>query len=182
MRAAFCLGLLLVATGAQAQQQGAPVRPPLIAMVREPMPPDAPLPPAPPSPSADLPAIAFGQDGDFYVCGRGNAVHYASEYRAFEARHRPQGVDERREYVAARASNIPLPEVPPMHLRPGYVMLRVAVSADGRVGDALVACSTDVLFNDAALAAVRSATFVPARARDVPVASVESIEYWYPRF
>ncbi|KRD77451.1 hypothetical protein ASE43_09935 [Lysobacter sp. Root983] len=42
--------------------------------------------------------------------------------------------------------------------------------------------SARALFNDAALAAVRSATFVPATSRGVAVASVESVEYRYPRF
>ncbi|RDZ27068.1 energy transducer TonB [Lysobacter silvisoli] len=179
--AALCLTWLLATTAAWAQE-GAPTRPPMVQVVREPMPPDAPLPPAPPSPNAATPAIAFADDGELYVCGRGSAVHYAAEYRAFEARHRPRGVDESKQYVAARESHIPTPEVPPERLRPGYVMLRVAVTAEGKVGDVLVACSTDVYFNDAAAAAVRSATFVPATSRGVAVASVESVEYWYPRF
>lgn len=185
MQAMFCLSLLSFATWAQAAQDPTPSRLPIVRLVREPVPPDSPPPPMPPAPrgpSAARPAIAFATDGDYYVCGHGSAVHYASEYRAFEARHRPSGVDEGRDYVAASDDELPLPEVPPARLRPGYVMLRVAVTADGKVGDALVACSTDVLFNDAALAAVRSATFVPATSRGVAVASVESVEYWYPRF
>ncbi|SFK42751.1 TonB family C-terminal domain-containing protein [Lysobacter sp. cf310] len=185
MRKALCLSLLLAAACVQAAPDPTPTRLPIVRLVREPVPPDSPpppMPPAPPGPSAARPAIAFADDGDYYVCGRGSAVHYASEYRAFEARHRPRGVDEGRDYVAASDQALPLPEVPPARLRPGYVMLRVAVTADGKVGDALVACSTDVLFNDAAAAAVRSATFVPATSRGVAVASVESVEYWYPRF
>lgn len=185
MGTALGLSLLLAATCAQAAQDPTPTRLPIVRLVREPVPPDSPpppVPPAPPGPSLAQPAIAFANDGDYYVCGHGNAVHYASEYRAFEAKHRARGVDEARDYVAARESQLPTPEAPPARLRPGYVMLRVAVTADGKVGDALVACSTDVLFNDAALAAVRSATFVPASSRGIPVASVESVEYWYPRF
>lgn len=184
-RAALGLGLLLAAAGAQAGQDAAPTRPPIVRQVLEPVPPDrlpTPVPPAPPGSSVPKYAIAFSDDGDFYVCGYGSAVHYASEYLAFEAEHRPRSADEREGYSPARESDIPQPELPPAHLRPGYVMLRVAVAPDGKVRDALVACSSDVYFNDAALAAVRSATFVPASSRGVPVASVESVEYWYPRF
>lgn len=182
-RAVFCLSLLLLAATASARQDDAPTRPAIVRQVLDPAPPPAPpVPPAPPGTVRAWSGIAFLGDGDLYQCGRGQAVHYASEYRAFEAKHRSR-LDERgQDYVAARAADIPEPELPPPNLRPGYVMLRVAVTAEGKVGDVLVACSTDVYFNDAAAAAVRSATFVPATSRGVAVASVESVEYWYPRY
>jgi outer membrane biosynthesis protein TonB len=175
------MGLCLVlAVGiAQGQLSAASHRPPIVGVVMSEEQLKGPPPPEPPRHKSE--ALVDDPASDLYACGNGLAVHYAAEYRAFEAKHRPPNVDETTQYVAARKQNLPLPPLPPSGRAPGYVMLRVAIGADGRVHDVFVACSTDSYLNDIAAATVESATFTPASSRGQPVPSVESIEYWFMR-
>ena len=78
------------------------------------------------------------------------------------------------------------PDYPP-GLRWGHVNGRVVVNfivaADGRVEDARVIESSDMRFNDSAVAAVRKFTFLPALGANGPISSMETVpfDFWWSR-
>lgn len=174
--------MMLAASGAQAQgsaSSGPIVRPVITVLVRAP----GPLPPAPPWQDEDPKGVITFLDpsSDLYSCARGSAVHWASELRAFETQYRAPRINEGEKYVAARELDIPLPARPPV-MDPATVLLRVAVGEDGKVRDAIVACSSDDRQTDAVLAVVKEAAFAPASSHGVSVSSIETVEYVFLRF
>jgi len=127
--------------------------------------------------------ISGNEATDLYACGRGTAVHFYSEYREFERKYKSREVNEEdaAAYVAARGKNVLDPVLPPETIVPAYLSIRLALDDAGKVLDAMVVCSTDSGINDSALTAAKSSVFQPGYWRDKPVASLETLDYWFIR-
>jgi len=74
------------------------------------------------------------------------------------------------------------PEFPQLPLRlhwEGFVLVRVQVGLDGKAKQALVAKSTNPMFNDAALESAMTAEYAPATMPQGPVASWVEIPFTF---
>ena len=154
------------------------VAPPLNHRITISSPSSPPLPPAPPYPipQPQVAAPVFSGTTGAYQCSTGSAMSAGAKYKTFIKTYGAGQPDPYR--VPAWSRDLLDPKVPVKPAKEGFVSVLVALSADNKVVDTLVECSTDPEVDASVVAAIRASTFHSAMKDGSPVSSLERLQYW----
>ena len=168
-------GLCMFANVAHAGQF---VTPPINHNITISSPDSPPLPPAPPYPVPQPQAAApvFSDTTGAYQCSIGKAMSAGPKYKAFIKMY---GVGQPDPYrIPAWSRDLLDPKLPIKRAKKGFVSVLVALSADNKVVDALVECSTDPDVDASVVAAIKASTFHSAMKNGNFVPGIERVQYW----